>query len=119
MYKKLHLAIVQVTSIRMDVKIIEQSHRLEEFGCSGRNFYLGRLGLHSSVNPEYSLPNFWVRGARGECDEKIIHIPRSEVPMVFKIVLEYNRYFNKNTLETEDVVVNLEEWRHRKIYAGI
>ena len=112
MLKRLRIKITAVKSQTVLLKIVEQSHRNEQFGEDGHNAW--SKSANDVTLASYSYPDegdpFYVRGDDRNSDAKTIHVPKGSFKGVLHAILGYNQFYNKNKLLMKDVVEGLCKW---------
>jgi hypothetical protein len=92
--KHLKVALYGIEGLGTFLKVLEQTHRGDEFGENGENGFMASNGLCliSFEHPEKTSGRLYVWGSDRKKDDFIIHI-RSNVDEVVQAINEYNEHF--------------------------
>jgi len=95
--KNIILKYIDINSADVLVEIAEQSHRNENFGENGHDWYMAYNGflLYSICYPEWGDTNtaLLLRGDMTKRDNKSIWYPKQYLSLVNDAVWDYNNHF--------------------------
>ena len=123
MSKSLAVAYIVFSNDKVHFRVVHQSHREREFSdghCEIEDSHWWSFPTRAGVTliscgePEIRDHQLFLRGREKRYDSKILECRQNFfLSRLIPAILEYNRTFNKNRVEDEDVAVlvhNIDEW---------
>jgi len=91
-------------------QVIEQTHRVKEFGHDGACEYMASgMRLSSLTCPENTKGEVYVRGSATEHDHDYFTLPRADIDAVRRAVQQYNKDFGSSDASASTVHVHILE----------
>ena len=98
MYKHIELDIISTDDSNVEFKIGTQTHRGDNFGVDGSNYFkTTHLVLRSEVYPQAFVGSdlFCLRGSAHKYDNQVLNVTRETFQKLQMSIHEYNDYFSE------------------------